>query len=173
MPRNKPRTGIVRTEKELPVRTARRWRESSQLFHHRQPNGFHDPFTYFHLVRELHSLAPWEPFTAKDLADHLNKVEPRFIWDPITVGRILTDLIDQWGEANPGHEHQPIRHRMTWAGRIYEMTDYPAAQKVLTNLIEDLISVGSRIWNNEVAERKVSRLESPLNQCASVMRLAA
>lgn len=118
-------------------------------------------------------LAAWEPFTARELAEHLNKNRPAFLWDAVTVGRILTDLIDQWNEANPGHENQPIRDRMTWAGRIYEMTDYPAARKVLTNLIEDLIYLGDKHVDAELEGQKVSRLESPLNQCASVMRLAA
>lgn len=139
-------------------------------FSHRNKNGVHDPYSFFHLAEELAHIAPWKPFTAAQLADWLNGTRPQFIWDPITVGRILNDLREGWEEANPGKDLQPMHQRRAWNGVFYEMTDFPAGRKVLANLIEDLSHVADEVYKTERSGKAKPRLTSPLAACASLVR---
>lgn len=151
----------------------RRWGAAKRRFFHRTRNGLYDPYTYFHLVDTLLGLEPWKRFSSRQFADHLNKVRPEFIWDPVTVGRILNDLEESFRDANPGKDLQPIQRTKNWQGNFYEMTDYPAGRAAIYNLLDDLAVLGDQVAATEATGEFTKRWTSPLVDCPSlVMRVS-
>lgn len=167
------RQSIPGTKTIVTDRKMRAWTSARNKFTHRAKNGVYDPYTYFHLVEELSQLKPWQSFTASQFADWLNGTRPQFIWDAVTVGRILNDLRESWDESNPGARHQPLIVTRRWNGTYYETTDYASARAVLFALVEDLASVGEGVYTAEQEGRNLSRLVSPLSNCASLADLVA
>lgn len=136
---------------------------------HRVKNGVYDVYTYYHLLAELGRMRPWTPFTSAKLTEWLNSARPTFIWDAVTVGRVLNDLHESWQESNPGDEHQPLIIRKTWQGNVYELTDYPAARRVMLNLADDLVALVDRTHAQELMGYIEPRLSSPLTLCPSIV----
>jgi hypothetical protein len=159
------RYGQQSTEGVRPIitdRRLRRWSKARNKFYHRPKNGIHDPFTFFHLVEELANIQPARPFSARDLTDHLNHARPMLVWDAIAVGRILGDLIEQWGEANPGPRNQPLVGMRNWNGRLYQTTAFPEAARILLNTLDDLVAAGDKVLEAVTSGQRVPRTESPL-----------
>ena len=149
-------------------RKERAWTKARLRYIHRAKNGINDPYTFFHLVDELTNVAPDKQFTAASLAEHLNRERPHIAWDPITVGRVLGDLIESWEEANPGRVNQPIDSKRSWHGAAYWMTSYEPARAVLFALLQDLTTIGEDVYNTEMIGSRAERRVSPLVSCPSV-----
>lgn len=151
----------------------RKWKDARERFIHRTPNYLNDPLTYFHVVRWLLQLKTWDPFTAKSLAHGLNQYETAFRWDPVTVGRILNDIIESAAMANEGEEFQPIRVKRLSTGHRYEVSHHPAARQVLANLLDDLVALGFQVMEAERQGETPSRQQSILAKCPSLFAIGA
>lgn len=153
--------------------TERRLRQITRArnhFIHRSPNGHRDPFSFWHLLDVLMAISPDYEWNSKQLADLLNTEKPRFSWDPVTVGRILGDIIESCEMANgQGLDVAPIIVRRNSAGKWYQMTNQPAGRRVLQNLLEDLAKLCDKLMETEMAGALPARTESPLLECPSVM----
>lgn len=147
----------------------RRWASARNRFYHRTKNGLYDPFTYFHLIEGLMHTKPWQPFSSRSLADHLNRSRPEFLWDPVTVGRILNDIQESINESNPGEEHAALRVMKASSGSLYMVTDYPAARTLMYALLDDLAALGGKVADLESEGKYSPRLVSPLVSCPSVV----
>lgn len=137
-------------------------------FHHRTRNGCFDPFSFFHVVETLLNLHPDTRFTGAALAEWMNTDRPTFIWDAVTLGRILNDLHDSFTEVN-GEEHSPIRIQRAWDGTHYWVSGVPEHRTALANVLEDLRQAGEQLWEAEARGEPPKRLTSPLAACASMM----
>lgn len=146
----------------------RKWRDARPRFAHRTPNRHNDPFSYFHIVRWLLQVRPWEEFNAKSLAHALNQYEPATQWDPVTVGRIINDIAESAAIANPGDDMLPIWVHKTWAGMRYKVSHSPAARQVLANLLDDLVTLGNALVEDELRGLPQSRSEPLLARCPSL-----
>ena len=166
--RSIPGSAALVTERQV-----RRATKGRTQFVHRAPNGCYDPYTFFHLVEALLSFAPYTPFTAGQFADWLNAERPAFVWDAITVGRILNDIKDNLAEANPDPTVLPISSMRDWSGVYYEMTDHPVGRAILFRLLNDLFEVCEGWRVTEDIGMHPKRLQSPLLACPSVMDVAA
>lgn len=149
----------------LTNRRVKAWSKARNQFYHRVKNGIRDPFTFFHLVEELADIRTGHPFTAAELAEHLNRHRPVFTWDPVTVGRILNDLVESWQEANPGVRFQPLVSIRRWSGREYMTQDFPESRAVLMDLLDDLVILGDKTG---ASRQQGPALDSPLTRCPSV-----
>lgn len=152
----------------LTERRLRRFAKARNQFYHRVKNGVHDPLTFFHLVEELANIRSGHPFTAAELAAHLNDHKHMIFWDSVVVGRILNDLAENWAEANPGARFQPLVAIRRWSGREYMTNDFPEARAVLLNLLDDLAMLGEQTKDAQAAGKNPARLASPLNDCPSI-----
>lgn len=158
---------IAGTTTQLPERRTRKWNDSATAFTHRTPNGVYDPYTFFQLVHELAMLEPNRPFNARMLADWLNAKRPSFIWDAVTVGRMLNDLMESFRDAlNP--DDQPLTTTKSWNGNRYQTVAHPGARAALFNLLDDLIQLCTQLQQAELLNARVKRLTSPLGTCPSL-----
>lgn len=162
------RRSIEGAATQLNDRRIRRWQQASATFIHRVPNGVYDPFSFFHLVDELSNLEPNRPFTAADLARWLNVQRPAFIWDAVTIGRMLNDLRDSFAEGLPGDDAQPLTSSRTWAGTRYSLGHGPLARARLYSLLDDLVALGTELHAAEARAGRQPRLTSPLASCPSL-----
>lgn len=140
-------------------------------FVHRTPNGFNDPITNYHLVEALLDAEPGQPFTAGQFAAWLNQHKPEIRWDSVTVGRTLSALYDYWVEAN-GEILTPLVSHRYYDGVFYETVSGAPQHKALANLLEDLAALAEETVEAEARGEMRKRLETPLNQCPSVMQFA-
>lgn len=152
-------------------RRTRRWSQTRRVAFHRVKNGIYDPYTFFHVVEELASLKPNQPFTSAEFAEYLNDNREYLYWDPVTVGRVLNDLRENFEEANRGERMQPIVAQRYWDGMFYEVTDHPEARAALLNLLDDLNDASQNLYEQEADGKAPARLTSPLASCPSLIRV--
>jgi hypothetical protein len=154
----------------LTARRQRRITHGLMAYRHRVKNGFQDPFSFWHVVHALLNIRPDEEFGAKQLADFLNKNYPAFIWDAVTVGRILNDIIESVEMVNGmALDMQPLIYRRTSYGNFYQTTNQTPANAVLRNLLDDLELLCDKLVTQEQQGITPLRLGSPLMACPSVM----
>jgi len=166
------RNVLPETNSLLTTTRMRKWKEARERFAHRTPNRMNDPLTYFHVVRWLLQIEPWKPFNAKSLAHAMNQYETAFRWDPVTVGRILNDLIESAELANKGEEFQPLRVTRWSTGNRYEISHHTAARQILANLLDDLVVLGDRLIEAGVMGIEWPRQESLFPKCPSLFTVA-
>jgi hypothetical protein len=83
---------------QLGVRQRSRW-DSSAHWTYRTPNGVFDPLTYLFVLDSLANMDPQIELRAGVLAEWLNQARHQVLWDPITVGKVLSDICDQFEDA--------------------------------------------------------------------------
>lgn len=159
---------LPETAELLTTARMRRWRDARNRFTHRTPNRLNDPFTYFHIVRWLLQVRPWEEFNAKSLAHALNQYETSTQWEAVTVGRIINDIAESTAIANPGEDLQPVFVRRKWNGMQYRVSHATPARQVLANLLDDLVELGNALLEEEMRGLNPSRADSILDRCPSL-----
>jgi hypothetical protein len=145
------------------------WTRGLERLVHRVPNGVNDALTFYHLVYRLANIESNRYFTAGQLAAWLNFYDRAFVWDAVSVGRILNDLRDCWLDVNPHERFQPLQVERRTAARYYRVSDYPEARIAMLNLLDDLLAIGRRLVKEEDRGRFPQRLMSPLNLCPSLV----
>lgn len=152
----------------VPPAAIKKIQRDRKRFVHRTPNGFNDPITNYHLVETLLDAEPGQPFTAGQLTAWLNAHIPEIRWDSVTVGRALSALNEYWVEAN-GETLTPLVSHRYYDGVFYEIIPGPANHKALKNLLDDLAKLADEVVQEEAEGHMRKRLETPLNECPSVM----
>ena len=156
----------VDVDNRLGAKEARDRRRSRRLFH-TPKNGHSDPLTVLFVLDMLLWLKQDIELRANPLAEALNLEFPQFIWDPVTVGKVLADLHvafeDKLGE----------KRGLMWAGidqkgRFYTMNRTAEVMVVAKALRRDLV----RLADLEIAVRATGPATdfggSPLYECPSV-----
>lgn len=136
------------------------------IFRHRTPIGYHDPFTFYHLVYHLQSIQPNEPFSSKEFTDYLNEHSPAFIWEVRTVGRILMDLSESWEEIAV---KSPLKKKLAYDGRWWWTTPDPEARASLVRLLKDLFNLCAAQRAVEISGIQLSRHSTPTTDCPSMI----
>lgn len=144
----------------------RRWAAGGKDFIHRTKNGFNDPYTHYHLLREVMHQQEGHRFTAAQLADHMNYVKPEFLWDAVTIGRILGDWVDSWNDAN---NRSPVLKHRFYDGVYYETVGTGEAIATMAHLLDDLATLCEETQGQEAIGNLMARPESPLVRCPSVV----
>jgi hypothetical protein len=151
---------------KIGVRQRMRWEQSTH-WTYRQPNGQYDPLTYLHVLDEVANINPDIELRSKNLAEWLNRARDQFVWDAVTVGKVLSDLCEAF-EGKLGEHNGLLERGKDFKGAFYRIHHVPAAAELYIRLREDLM----RLSEIEMAERgrgnRPPRLVSPLLECASV-----
>lgn len=134
---------------------------------HRPKNGIYDPITYYHVVDYLANVRRDVAFRSSHLVAALRIHKPQFVWDATTVGRIMNDLAETLNEVYD--PVQVIRVQQTFDGRIYVVSAHTIAHVALVRLVKDLRDNARKVVAAELAGTAVKRVQSPLNNCPSVI----
>ncbi len=95
-------TAEMATRIELEPRTTGHWRNTAHgALRHPTPNGIHDPLSVLAVLDVLQNLKAPVYFTTARLVQELEAFYPHILWDPVTVGRILGEIADEAGQADP------------------------------------------------------------------------
>lgn len=156
--------------RRITARRARRATRNNIHFIHRAKNGIYDPLTYYHLLDALCRIGSGQEFRTAELLAHLKLVKPQLVWDGTVVGRVMSDLAESLHEA---HGFTPIGYVKRWNGMTYDIIDHPSARDAMVRLLEDLEVLCEEHIAAELRGEDIKRLRSPLERCASVMRVEA
>lgn len=83
---------------------------------HRTRSGFNDPMSVFLVIDAMLSAFPGSYLRSMYLSLWLNRNRPDFIWEPITVGRIMGEIVDVAAETFEGMERFPVDRGTDWRG---------------------------------------------------------
>ena len=97
-------------------------------------NGINDPLTWAMLVDALLRLDPDTYINSAPLTAMLEPEYPQIIWDPVTVGRVLSEL-HLYASALQSMTHGRARLRREFRG--YEEMPGEAAQRVIQETVQE------------------------------------
>ena len=162
--------GVLR-DTVLRLGRERKIRSNRKTMYHRSRNGVYDPVTYYHLLDRLLDVRPGTIFRSVEFARELNYRIPDISWDPVTVGRIITDIAETLSEANG---YIAIGANRRFDGMIFDVSGHPDARAAMENLLDDLEKVALKELEDERDNKPMpKRLRSPLSFCPSVMSPSA
>jgi hypothetical protein len=150
----------------LGVREQRRW-EASTHWHYRAANGVYDPLTYLHVLDAVAGINPDIELRSKALTEWLEENQKAFHWDPITVGKVLSDLEEAF-EDKLGEKRGLLEKGKDYKGHFYSIHHTPDVARLYKALRTDLMRLTELEMNSRSLNRKTQRLESPLLECPSV-----
>jgi hypothetical protein len=149
----------------LGTNRSRRIRTAQKNLRHRARNGIYDPVTHYHLLDVLMQMKPGQIFRTTHLLPNLRLMKPEIIWDPVTVGRIITDMADALFDANGWKAIGATRRH---DGMWFDVSSNSEARAVMWNLLEDLNRVAAEEIEAESRGEFAKRLASPMERCPSV-----
>ena len=149
-------------------RRLRRIAHGRKEFYHRTKNGVYDPLTYFHVLDGLLEIIPGTLFKTDVFVNFLRDTRPQLVWDVVTVGRVINDMAESLQEVNG---RAAITSTRRWDGYHYAISEMPEDRTALIHLLDDLYKLCESLLEAEAEGRPPKRLNSPLQNCASVMRL--
>lgn len=149
-------------------RKLKRCQWANNNFLHRAKNGVYDPISYYHVLDEIMQLTPYQDFRTVDLIYRLDETKPQLIWDAVSVGRILTDIVENLHDA---YDAWPIAMGRRWNGMTYAVSGLPESRVMLHRLHDDLYALCEETLKEESRGVFTKRTASPLNRCPSVMPL--
>jgi len=151
---------------ELGVRQRQRF-DSSTHWAHRMANGLYDPLTYLLVLDTVANIDPNIELRAKALTEWLNLQRKQFLWDPVTVGKVLADIAEQFnavlGEANPF-----LPRGRDYRGAFYLIRRSEQAQALFVAVHEQLADLAQEEINLRAIHRPPQRLVSPLSEVAAL-----
>ena len=151
---------------QLGVRQRTRW-ESSAHWTYRQPNGQFDPLTYLHVLDAVANIDPDIELRAKNLTEYLNRVRPQFVWDPVTVGKVVSDLCDSFTDVL-GEKSGLLERGKDYKGSFYRVHHLPDVARVYFSLREDLMRLSELEITARAQRGHTKMLASPLLECPSL-----
>lgn len=151
---------------KLGVRQRGRW-ESSTRWSYRHPNGQFDPLTYLHVLDGVANIDPDIELRSSRFTDWLNRTRTQFIWDPVTVGKVLSDLCDAF-EGVLGVKQGLLERGTDYRGRFYRIHRTEEIAKTYHALREDLMRLVEDEMEQRQNRQRPQRLVSPLLECPSV-----
>lgn len=145
----------------LGVRQRERW-HSSSLWAYRVPNGQLDPLTYMHILDSVASIDPDIELRAGNLTDWLNREKSAFLWDRVTVGKVLSDLHDAF-EERLGKGNSLLERGKDYRGVFY-LVKHTGEVGILYRDVREGLMAAARVELDLQAAggTRSPRLESPL-----------
>ena len=151
---------------QLGVRQRARW-ESSAHWTYRQPNGQFDPLTYLFVLDAVANIDPDIELRSKNLTEYLNRTRAQFIWDPVTVGKVLSDLCDAFEDVL-GEKSGLLERGKDYKGAFYRVHHLADVAKTYSGLREDLMRLVEVEMVARTQRNHTKMLVSPLLECPSV-----
>lgn len=150
----------------LGVRQRGRW-EASAHWSYRTPNGQFDPLTYLHVLDAVANINPDIELRAKNLTEWLNDHRPKMLFDPVTVGKVISDLCDAFEDVL-GEKNGLLERGKDFKGSFYRVHHLPDVARVYYGLREDLMRLVEVEMAAQSNRQRSQRLVSPLLECPTV-----
>lgn len=83
---------------------------------HRVRSGFNDPLSVALVLDAMVCANPNAYLRASYLTPWLNRNRTDFIWEPITIGRIMGEVVDVAAETFAGYKYYPVDRGTDWRG---------------------------------------------------------
>jgi hypothetical protein len=146
----------------------RQRREKQQKWAYPTVNGIYDPLTYLHVLDTLANIDPDIELRANNLVVFLDSAFENWVFDNITVGKVLAELWEYIEEKMGGKGLGLLEAGNDYKGRFYRIHHNMDTARMYQALRRDLV----RLVEIEMAQRKrgekPARLETPLLECPSV-----
>lgn len=129
--------------------------------HHTPAAGYRDPLSVLHVIDALQRWSPEYYIRAKYISAYLNHKQDAVFFDPITVGKIMADIIEVADEAYADNALlSPLETEMDYKGRAYFINSLPTTYKWLWRIRTqvEIKAQTSISWEREGALN--SRMES-------------
>ena len=140
-----------------------RW-DASTHWRYSVPNGQNDPLTHLYVLGALMNISPEIELRASNLAKWLNDNAPAFVWDSVTVGKVLSDLCDAF-EATLGPKCGLIERGRDQRGAFYVFHRGPDASELAYRLYDDLYDLSDAEMASVRRGNPPNRQFSPLLEC--------
>ena len=131
------------------------------------PNGTECPMTYMLVLDALMNIDPFIELRSKNLVAYLTETYPQLTWDAVTVGRVVSDLCDNFEDVL-GAKNGFLERSRDHLGWFYLLHQSPETADLAFRLRDDLF----RLTEVEITSRKQGRKTdfkgSPLLECVSV-----
>jgi len=150
----------------LGTRQRARW-DSSTHWTYRQGNSAFDPLTFLHVLDAVANMDPDIELRAKALALYLNRERARFSWDPVTVGRVLSDLCDAFEDVL-GRKMGILERGKDYRGFFYLLHHNPTTADLFYRVREDLMKLVKIEMDAQTNRQHMARPASPLLECPSL-----
>jgi hypothetical protein len=147
-------------------RQAARWL-SSRLWSYATPNGIECPMTYMLILDALMNIDPFIELRAKNLVIYLTNTYPQLSWDAVTVGRVVSDLCDNF-EDILGKKNGLLERSRDHKGWFYLLHQSPETAKLAFLLRDDLMRLTAIEITVRQQGKKTDFRGSPLLECVSV-----
>ena len=164
---NRPWMADVR-DVPLGVRQETRWAASGN-WTYRVPNGQYDPMTYMFVLDAVVNIDPSIELRSGKLAEALNQRRQQLRWDAVTVGKVLSDLCDAFGDVL-GAKLGLLERSKDQRGTFYLIRRTPEVARVFTALREELMRATELEMAALSRGEHPARLVSPLLECPSVRK---
>lgn len=148
------------------VRQQQRW-ESSQHWSYRQPNGLYDPLTMMLVLDAVANIDPDVELRAGKLAEWLNQASPQFFWDPVTVGKLVSDLCDNFEDAL-GAKNGILERGRDYKGHFFLLHHNPRTAAVFYRVRDELMAMAELERSLAARGQRSKRLTSPLNEVSAL-----
>lgn len=136
------------------------------------PNGVHDPLTHMLIVEALLNAMPDVRFSSAELTRRLQSDFPWIIWEAITVGRVLGDIHESLSGLMSGPMLPFDRTRLA-DGNRWNTRPTSYGWQALVRLRVDLQKLATEDIELTAAGTRPSRLDTPLQRCASLRPVLA
>lgn len=151
---------------KIGTRRQLRWEQSAN-WRYRSPNGQFDPLSHMLVVDCLAKISPEIELRTAELVKWMNVEYSQVHWDAVTLGKILSDLVDEFTDAM-GPENRFIARSRDWKGSFYLLRRSPEALKLLHQLRDDLQRLTRLEIEWQLTQQRSQRLASPLLECPSL-----
>ena len=148
------------------TRQMARWCKTSNMVYP-TPNGYFDPLTVFNVLFEVMALDSSLILRASAMTEWLQAHSPRFAWDPVTVGKVLSDLCDNF-EDRLGAKCGILERGRDWKGNFYYIHRDAETAELAHRVLDDLQRLVEDEMSKRVLCQKVLRDISPLVECPSL-----
>jgi len=137
--------------------------DQSQHMTHRVANGCYDPLSIMLVLDVLANIDPDIELRARALTEFLNQARPQFLWDSVTVGKVLSDIHDQFEDVL-GAKNGILERGKDYRGHFYLIHRSVGAAKLFVTVHEALLVAANTEIATRANRRPVERTISPLSE---------
>lgn len=124
----------LRDQVAIPKSLREKWHDEVRNLFRPSRNGYNDSLSHLFLIDTLMRLKPDQIIRAGKLRDLLAKERPQVVWDAVTVGRMLNELVDLAEEHAGKRAKPPLTSGRDRYGNYFLLTPGPATYEWLMGL---------------------------------------
>lgn len=150
----------------LGVRERLRW-DASTHWGYRTPNGQYDPLTFLFVLDAVAGIDPDIELRSGNLAAFLRDESPSLSWDPVTVGKVLSDICEAFEDVLSA-KNGILERGKDYRGSFFRVHHNPATAELYQQVRKDLMRLAEFEISARAAGIRPPRLVSPLLECGSL-----